>query len=435
MKCMPASLRWKEISVIVALAVGSLALSDCWGQTKREKNVEILNTIWETMNSQYFESTFGGLDWRREYERYLPIVEACQTNDSLYYHLNKMLFKLGVSHLGVASPEEVNEIADPQLLLDGYAGLDVRLLNGKAIITKVFPVSSAHEMNLKLGFEITAVNHKSIEDISAKRKSEPTPPFNDRNLALMITSDIVRELYGTPGNTIDLEYLDAKNDTHSITLQLRERHLKKALVVRNMPAIYASVESRVIDDRIGYIRFDVFHPAIADSVLQLIGRYRHLPGMILDIRGNPGGEFGTRKAIAEQFVGERTLFWKYLSRGGVEEVYLTPAQLPYTGELVILVDEMSCSSSEEFSGGMKAIGRGIIIGNQTSGKVLTMKVVPLPEGALFVYPNRKTMTSRNEFLEGIGVIPDIAVELTREAILEGRDPQLERALQYLVEKE
>lgn len=116
---------------------------------------------------------------------------------------------------------------------------------------------------------------------------------------------------------------------------------------------------------------------------------------------------------------------------GLNEVYLNPTQEPYNGNLVIMVDVLSGSSSEEFAGGMHAIDRATIIGQQTAGKILTMEVVPLPEGALFVFPNGRTITSKDEDLEGVGVIPDIRIELEKESLLKGIDTQLEKAIEYL----
>jgi carboxyl-terminal processing protease len=96
------------------------------------------------------------------------------------------------------------------------------------------------------------------------------------------------------------------------------------------------------------------------------------------------------------------------------------------------LDELSSSSSEEFAGGMQAIGRARIVGNRTAGKVLTMEVVPLPGGAVLIYPNSETRTSKNEVLEGRGVVPDLKVGLSRSSLLEGRDLQLEAAIENLM---
>lgn len=418
-----------KITLIIVVALTLLTSSK--GQIKKNQNVEILSTVWETMNNQYFDSTFNGLNWQEQYEYYKPIIESCKTNDSLYYYLNQMLFKLGVSHLGVVSAEEAGKIGDPQLFLDGTLGIDVRYLKGEAVITSVKKNSSAYNAGIKSGFTLIELNGKTIKAIAAKRKSEPTPPFNERNLTSMITQDIIRELYGTPGDTVRIHYLDAGNIEHDVAVQLKERNIFKATLLSDVPEIYVSVDKRIINDEIGYIRFDVFHPVILDTLINIINGYKHLPGLILDIRGNPGGDFDTRRTLAEQFVSGRTLFWKYKSRSGIREVFLIPPKEPYKGKLVILIDVLSGSSSEEFSGGMKAIGRATIIGQQTAGKVLTMEVVPLPEGALFVYPNQQTMTSKDEVLEAVGVIPDIKVELRKEELLKGKDSQLEKAVEYL----
>ncbi len=420
-------------TILIVVFITTL-LTSCIGQQKEDQNVEILNTVWETMNTQYFDSTFSGLNWQEQYDYYKPIIESCKTNDSLYYYLNQMLFKLGVSHLGVVPPEETEMIGDPQLFLDGTLGIDVRYLKDEAIITSVKKKSVASEMNIKQGFTLLEINGKTIDKIVKKRKFEPIPPFNDRNIRLLSTENIVRELYGTPNDTVKIRYLDANNLEHNIAIPLKERSIRKATLLPDMPEIYASVDNRIINDEIGYIRFDVFHPVILDSLISIINKYRNLPNLILDIRGNPGGDFNTRRTIAEQFVNERTLFWKYQSRNGIREVFLNPPKEQYKGKLVILIDELSSSSSEEFSGGMKAIGRATIIGQQTVGKVLTMEVVPLPEGALFVYPNQQTMTSKDEVLEAVGVLPDIEVELEKEAILKGKDTQLEKAVEYLTFK-
>jgi len=420
-------------TILIVVFITTL-LTSCIGQQKEDQNVGILNTVWETMNTQYFDSTFSGLNWQEQYDYYKPIIESCKTNDSLYYYLNQMLFKLGVSHLGVVPPEETEMIGDPQLFLDGTLGIDVRYLKDEAIITSVRKNSVASEMNIKQGFTLLEINGKTIDKIVKKRKFEPIPPFNERNLTSMITQDIIRELYGTPNDTVTIRYLDANNLEHNIAIPLKERSIRKATLLPDMPEIYASVDNRIINDEIGYIRFDVFHPVILDSLISIINKYRNLPNLILDIRGNPGGDFNTRRTIAEQFVNERTLFWKYQSRNGIREVFLNPPKEQYKGKLVILIDELSSSSSEEFSGGMKAIGRATIIGQQTVGKVLTMEVVPLPEGALFVYPNQQTMTSKDEVLEAVGVLPDIEVELEKEAILKGKDTQLEKAVEYLTFK-
>ncbi len=406
----------------------------CRGQSSKDKNIKILNTVWETINTQYFDSTFSGLNWQEEYENYKPIIASCKSDDSLFYYLNKMLFRLGVSHLGVVSAEEVNTVGDPQLFLDGTLGLDVRYIDNKVIVISVHKNSSAWVAGLKQGFELVKINGHTISEIVSKRRAEPTPPFNNRNLASMITQDIIRMLYGRPGDKVDLSYYDENNKMQEVELVLKHRNLHKASLTPDLPEIYARVDSKLLNDEIAYIKFDVFHPVILDSIIQLIAKYNKVPNLIIDIRGNPGGDFNTRRVVAEQFVSKRTLFWVYKYRNETRKVFLEPTTNPYLGKVVILVDEMSGSSSEEFAGGMQGIKRAVVIGKQTAGKVLTMEIVELSEGALLIYPNSQTRTAGNRILEGIGVVPDINIGLTKRTLLKNRDIQIEAAIRYLAGK-
>jgi len=95
------------------------------------------------------------------------------------------------------------------------------------------------------------------------------------------------------------------------------------------------------------------------------------------------------------------------------------------------VDEFSASSSEEFAGGLQAIGRAAIVGKRTPGKVLIADFKQLPNGATFVYPVAVTRLADGTVLEGRGVIPDIEVALDRASLGQGRDAQLEVAIQYI----
>jgi len=400
------------------------------GQTRKDRNIETLNIVWETMNTQYFDSTFNGLNWQDQYNYYKPIIAKCETYDTIFHYLNEMLFKLNVSHLFAIPPSYEDEIGSPQLFLDGTIGIDLRLINEEAIIISVKRNSVAYNSEIKVGYRIQEVNGKTIKSFIEAKKANPNPPYNDIHIYLLSTENIIRELYGTPGDSINISYVDEKNQEHHKTLQLENRSIEKVDYIPSLPPMYASIDKRIISDSIAYIHFDVFLPVILDSILSTIAEFHNYPNLIIDIRGNPGGDFNTRRTIAEQFVSEPTLFWKYQKRNDVNDVFLNPSANPYTGNVVILIDQLSSSSSEEFSGAMQAIGRATIIGQRTAGKVLTMEIVELPYGGLFVYPNQQTRTSKNEVLESVGVIPDIEVNWNKADLINGIDTQLDKAIEY-----
>jgi C-terminal processing protease CtpA/Prc len=119
---------------------------------------------------------------------------------------------------------------------------------------------------------------------------------------------------------------------------------------------------------------------------------------------------------------------------GLEEACLGPVTGAYPGKVVILVDELSASSSEEFAGSLQALGRATIIGSQTPGRCLVMNIELLPKGAILVYPYGQSQTPDGQVLEDNGVIPDLSVALDREQLLQGIDAQLEAAIEYLVDQ-
>jgi carboxyl-terminal processing protease len=168
--------------------------------------------------------------------------------------------------------------------------------------------------------------------------------------------------------------------------------------------------------------------------LRAIDDLQDAPALVIDLRGNPGGQFNVRKAIASQLVGEPKLFIRYQYRDGMEEAYLDAVPDAYPGIVVILVDELSASSSEEFAGSLQALGRATVIGAQTPGRCLVTNIVPLPKGAILAYPYGQSQTPDGRVLENNGVVPDVEVALDRESLLRGVDAQLEAAIEYLAGK-
>jgi len=133
MKIFGKLIMWSKINLMIVFLIAANQRS--MSQNQEPKNLKIFDIILTTLDSDYFDPTYGGLNWKSITESFRPKIKAYRSDDTLYYLLNKMLFNLGVSHLGALPPDKLNEIGDPQLTFDGAAGLDVMSLNGKAIIT------------------------------------------------------------------------------------------------------------------------------------------------------------------------------------------------------------------------------------------------------------------------------------------------------------
>jgi carboxyl-terminal processing protease len=155
-------------------------------------------------------------------------------------------------------------------------------------------------------------------------------------------------------------------------------------------------------------------------------------GFIIDLRGNPGGIGAMAMGLAGWFVEEKGLRLGAMhTRETVLRFVVNPRPVTYRGPLAILVDGSSGSTAEIFAGGMKDLKRARILGSRTAGAALPSVIEKLPNGDGFQFAIANYISEGGQPLEGIGVIPDEEVELTRETLLEGRDTVLEAALNWI----
>jgi carboxyl-terminal processing protease len=390
----------------------------------------IFEAAWQTVNDKFFDPTFGGKDWEAIGDEYRQELATVQDDESFWLRvLNPMLFELEVSHL-LALPAEYAGELDTLTFATASVGMDVRLLESVIVITRIVEGSPAAKAGLRPGFVVRAVDGKAPSEYAAEGLHPP--PYNERRRRGTAASSLNGKLYGEPGMEVAIEYLDGRNRTKRATMRLAPRQgLSCGEMDPAVPPTCAELETKRFANGIAYMRLSGFLGPVLDGALQAIDDVREAPALIIDLRGNPGGQFPVRKAIASQLVGESEEFIRYQYRTEAKTTYLDPVPDPYPGQVVILVDELSTSSSEEFAGSLQALGRATIIGTQTPGSCLVMNMEFLPADGILVYPYGQSQTPDGRILEGNGVVPDIEVVLDRGSLLQGSDAQLEAALAFL----
>ncbi len=409
--------------------------------------MQSFETVWQTINDKYFDPNFGGLDWSEVHDRYQPQITAAQNEGEYYLLINKMLFELNVSHIGVVPPDDLRQIA-PILAAEGSIGIDVRMLDNDAVITSVKSDSPGFQAGLRSGYIIKSIDGIDIEkitdlkqiddikvqDIEEKRSIFPKilgPPYNERNRKKNITGAILEKIYGPPNTLVSIEYVDEKGDSYLKKI-VRAQRKGKMKFYDEFPPFFVEFESKLLENNIGYVRFNAFMPPVHIKFKDTIKSMQDTTALIIDIRGNHGGFFDVRKAIAEALVKDRVLFWRYKGRDKTRDIFLEPTNNVYNRLVAVIVDYMCVSSCEEFSGGLKAIKRATITGDRTPGVVLAADFFKLPNGATFLYPTTQTITADGTVLEGHGVVPDIEVALDRNELLQGKDTQLEAAINFIL---
>ena len=189
----------------------------------------------------------------------------------------------------------------------------------------------------------------------------------------------------------------------------------------------------------GLIGFNVWMPSVDAQFLRAMDEYRSAAGMIVDLRGNPGGLAGMLMGISGHFFAEPASLGVMKTRDTELRFPANPRLVsadgrrvePFSGPLAILVDALTGSASECFAGGMQSLGRARIFGQTSMGQALPAVFDRLPNGDVLIHAYGDFVTSNGTRLEGRGVVPDEEVPLARTELLAGRDPVLERALQWI----
>lgn len=388
---------------------------------------ETFDIVWRTVKEKHFDPTLGGLDWDKVRERYAPLSAAAKTDAEFYDVLRQMLGELHQSHFNIIPPEAVVEDDSPQPK-GGGIGIDLRLVNGQALITRVDSGSTAANAGLRTGFIIEKVDNSTVDQIVslfAKSKESRTM------VNLRITRALLARINGAPETTVRINYLDEGDQAREATIA-RER-LKGEMSERlgNFPPQYTEFEARRLSDGIGYIRFNIFVMSLMYRIRSAIRGMSDAPGIIIDLRGNPGGIGGMSTGIAGVLEKEQTSLGTARMRSGHTNFAVFPQAGAYLGPVVIITDGGSASTSEIFAGGMQELGRAVIVGERTTGAALPSIIQKLPTGALFQYAIGDFRTPKGTLIEGAGVAPDIEVKLTRSALLEGRDLQLDAAIEQI----
>jgi carboxyl-terminal processing protease len=199
------------------------------------------------------------------------------------------------------------------------------------------------------------------------------------------------------------------------------------------------VETEMRDDGIGYIRLWQFTATATDSLEQgLEELLRQDPqGIVLDLRQNPGGWLDQAVAVADLFLGEGLVAVERFSDGGEREFKAGSGDIAEDIPLVVLVNNGSASASEIVAGALQDQERAPLVGVPTFGKGSVQRPFALSDGSELRVTVALWFTPNDQRIQGQGLTPDIEVPWSEEEREENpeQDPQLQRAVEYLLEGE
>lgn len=314
-----------------------------------------------------------------------------------------MLDSLGDKHTGYMDPEQYKEATAP---LDGsYEGIGAYVDTSGKLLTIISPMpnSPAEAAGLKSGDEVIKVNGEDVtgQDPSVVLKSVKGPAGTDVTLTIH-RSD--------PAKTFD------------VTITRKKIEL-------------LSVESKMLEEKIAYIALTTFGETTTDELKKALNTLLadNPKGLILDLRYNSGGYLNIAIEVISQFIPEGVLMIE--QQGSGEEITFSaiPGGLATRIPLVVLVNEGSASASEITAGAIQDYGRGTLVGVTTYGKGSVQNWIPLENGQGAVRVTiARWLTPNARQINGVGLTPDIVVEITQADIDAKKDPQLQKAIDLII---
>ena len=415
--------------------------------------------VWETLRDNYFDQTFNGLDWNAVKAEYRPRVIAAKNDLEFHSQMQEMIGRLERSHFAIVPPEVYREIEtakteakkrekeraaarsetsgddgdDDEPHFDESEtqfgiGVELRLIDGKFVISGLDDNSAAGYAGVKPGFILDKINGVSLSEMVSRITVYYSSLGTEKFLKYLPLQVGPWFLNGEKDSFVTITCLDG--DNKAVDFRIRREPLRGRNVVlgENLPDQYLKFVTREIDSDVGYLRFNLFAKPVVDEFCDAIRRNAGKKALIIDLRGNTGGLLGPLYALSGMLTDDQIDIGTMIYKVGREPMIARSMKNNFKGKLVFLVDRYTISAAEIFAGAVQDNKRALIIGEKTAGEALPAISVVLPTGGVMLYPIANFKTKTGRLLEGVGVVPDVVVNIDRKTLLGGADPQLARAI-------
>ncbi len=428
----------------------------------------------ETMIRQYAFTEWKDIRWQALYNKYLPQIEAAQSEDSFedyYIALRAYINEIPDGHVRMSNIADI----DDQYIGGGFGFTVAQLDDGKAIVTWLDPSGPAQSTGLRVGDEIIEWNGRpitsAVEAVSTilAGNSATYENLKQKQLAYLVRAPL--------GTDVKLTLSDSRSvvltayDDHKLSIKkiypFTVVSEDKLMDLRDIflgnetpdPKLEGIVEMEMMDGNILYVKLwglidlDLKQTGKPVSTLDLMRKAvayaneNQCVGMILDIRNNVGGLDEMVAEILGLFYEEKTLYeyQKYGDSDDLPVLYIVPEEQRFSGKIIALVNSQCISSGEGVALGIKNLPNGETLGFYgTNGSFgMAGAQVKMPGGITIDYPFGQSLDKdKNVQLDsqnGIGgVSPSIRIPMTEEnalRIANGEDVELKEALRILTKIE
>ena len=417
-----------RLTFLSFLLIASVSLAWPADPGFEETKEAMFEQVWGRVNESHFDPEFGGKDWVAIGSRYRSRLERVDNEAALEALLNEMLAELESSHFGIM-PARAAKLSATEGWQGGDAGLELTLVDAKVVVHRVERGGPAWRAGLRDGDEVERIGGIGVAGLWDSVRSSGLPEYLWK---ITYLTQLKERLAAQPGESVELSVVSPKGRKKERAIELVEYTGRLSPRFGQLGELPLTVEAKQLKGGIAYLRFSMWVPAAMAEVRTYLEQLdEEVNGLIIDLRGNPGGIGLMAGGVAGLLVDEQTeLATTHLREGHINFIAF-PQSGAYLGPLAVLVDEGSCSTSEIFALGLQEAGRARVFGQPTPGAALTSTFTELPNGAILQSVMGDLVTPAGTRLEGRGVIPDEIVALSPVALRRGRDTVIDAAKQWI----
>lgn len=381
---------------------------------------DMLKTVTDDVRKHYYDPKMHGLDWAAKVAEAKQRIEKADSWNMALSEIAAVLDSLNDSHTLFFPPPRANRY--------DY-GWQYQMIGEHCFVTRVRPKSDTEARGVKSGDEILTLNgyHPTRHNLwKMKYLSLVLQPQPALRAGLQDPAGKQRQVdvparihegqgYGTLAGGGDIWDRERRKENTELLLNVRDVEFGEQLMVLKVPEFYFSIS----------------------KIATVISKARKYPALILDLRGNPGGNIENLKYLIGSMFDKDVKIADLVGRKESKTEIAKVESQQFPGKLIVLVDADSGSASELFARVMQIEKRGVVIGDHTSGSVMGAERYREKTGIgrVVVYSTSVSewdpVMADGKSLEHNGVTPDEIVLPSAEDLSSGRDPAMARAAELL----
>ncbi len=405
-------------------------------------NGEVFDQVWTIIRDTHAAGTLDDSKWEEARTRLRGRAISATDNQSLRSVLRELLQTLEESHFAII-PGSDPDAAD---VAGGWSGMSLQFIGDEVIVTHVAAESPAARANVKTGWKFVSCDGKSVAETV---KPFGAPKSSLERLARDRAVDAV--VGGEPGSDATATFTDIDGAEHTVTMTLGNPP-GELVTFGNLPPFPAEATwnwlsrsqvealggSPSAASRIGLLRFSIWMTPLSAKIDAALIEFRSADGIVIDLRGNPGGLGMMATGVAGHFLAEPTSLGAMQGRGMKLDFKTNPRIVDSTGRdvgifsgpVAILIDSHTGSTSEIFAAGLLEVGRAQAFGQTSAGAALPATTQNLANGDVLLHAIGDFRTPSGTTVEGIGV-RQLGAAPTRLDYTSCSDPELRDALRWI----